>query len=40
MNLKELEARLQSLVEVDLLNVLPGKKVEDVIIQKLAAAIQ
>ena len=39
MNLKELEARLQSLVEVDLLNVLPGKKVEDVIIQKLAAAI-
>lgn len=40
MNLKELEARLQSLVEVDLLNVLPGRKVEDVIIQKLAAAIQ
>jgi len=40
MNLKELEARLQSLVEVDLLNILPGKNVEDVIIQKLAAAIQ
>lgn len=40
MNLKELEARLQALVEVDLLNILPGKKVEDVIIQKLAAAIQ
>ncbi|MBP6178138.1 MAG: DUF3662 domain-containing protein [Anaerolineales bacterium] len=40
MNLKELEARLQSLVEIDLLNVLPGKKVEDVVIQKLAAAIQ
>lgn len=40
MNLKEIEARLQALVEVDLLNVLPGKKVEDVIIQKLAAAIQ
>ena len=40
MNLKELEARLQSLVEVDLLNALPGKKVGDVIIQKLAAAIQ
>lgn len=39
MNLKELEARLQSLVEVDLLNVLPGRKVEDIIIQKLAAAI-
>jgi hypothetical protein len=40
MNLKELEARLQSLIEVDLLNALPGRKVEDVIIQKLAAAIQ
>ena len=40
MNLKELEARLQNLIEVDLLNILPGKKVEDVIIQKLAAAIQ
>lgn len=40
MNLKELEGRLQYLIEVDLLNVLPGKKVEDVIIQKLAAAIQ
>jgi hypothetical protein len=40
MNLRELEARLQSLVEVDLLSVLPGRKVEDVIIQRLAAAIQ
>jgi hypothetical protein len=40
MNLQELEARLQSLIEVDLINILPGKKVEDVIIQKLAAAIQ
>lgn len=40
MNLKELESRLQSLIEVDLLNVLPGRKVEDVIVQKLAAAIQ
>lgn len=40
MNLKELEARLQQLIEVDLLRVLPGRKVEDVIIQKLAAAIQ
>lgn len=40
MNLKELEARLQSLIEVDLLQVLPGRKVEDVIIQKLAAAMQ
>ena len=40
MNLQELEARLQSLIEVDLLNILPGRKVEDVIVQKLAAAIQ
>ena len=40
MNLREIEARLQNLIEVDLLKVLPGKRVEDVIIQKLAAAIQ
>lgn len=40
MNLQEIEHRLQTLIEVDLLKVLPGKKVEDVIIQKLAAAIQ
>ena len=40
MNLKELEARLQTLVEVDLMSALPGKKVEYVIIQKLASAIQ
>ena len=40
MNLKELEARLQSLIEVDLLKILPGRKVEDVVVQKLAAAIQ
>lgn len=40
MNLKELESRLQSLIEVDLLKILPGRKVEDVVIQKLAAAIQ
>lgn len=40
MNLKEIEARLQNLIEIDLLNILPGRKVEDIIIQKLAAAIQ
>lgn len=40
MNLREIEARLQNLIEVDLLKVLPGKRVEDVIIQKLAAVIQ
>jgi hypothetical protein len=39
MNLRELEARLQTLIEVDLLNALPGRKLEDVIVQKLAAAI-
>ena len=40
MNLREIEARLQNLIEVELLKVLPGKNVEDVIVQKLAAAIQ
>lgn len=40
MNLRELEARLQNLIEVDLLKILPGKQAEDVIIQKLAAAIR
>ncbi|MCQ3936898.1 MAG: hypothetical protein DPW18_07605 [Chloroflexi bacterium] len=40
MNLKEIEARLQNLIEVDLLNALPGRKVEDIIVQKLAAVIQ
>lgn len=40
MNLQELEARLQALIEVDFLKLLPGKKLEDIIIQKLAAAIQ
>jgi pSer/pThr/pTyr-binding forkhead associated (FHA) protein len=39
MNLNDIEARLQQMIEVDLLNVLPGRKVEDVIVQKLAAAI-
>jgi hypothetical protein len=39
MNLQELESRLQSLIEVDLLNILPGIKVEDVVVQRLAAAI-
>jgi hypothetical protein len=40
MNLKELEARLQYLIEVDLVNALPGRKMEGVVVQKLAAAIQ
>ncbi|MDD2922426.1 MAG: DUF3662 domain-containing protein [Anaerolineales bacterium] len=40
MNLKDLEARLQALIEIDLLKLLPNKNAEDVIAQKLAAAIQ
>jgi hypothetical protein len=40
MNLNELESRLQSLIEVRLLSVLPGQKLEDLVIQKLAAAMQ
>ncbi len=40
MNLLEMEARLQNLIEVDLLKILPGMRVEVVIIQKLAAALQ
>jgi hypothetical protein len=39
-NLKVLEARLQSLIEVTLMSILPGYKIEDLIIQKLAAAVQ
>jgi hypothetical protein len=40
MNLQELEARLQSLIEVQLVGVLQGQKAEDLILQKLAAAMQ
>lgn len=40
MNLREIEPRLQQLIEVDLLKVLPGKRVEDIIIQKLAVVVQ
>ncbi|MCC7118955.1 MAG: DUF3662 domain-containing protein [Anaerolineales bacterium] len=40
MNLKEIEARLQNLIEVDLLTALPGVKVGDVIAQKLASSMQ
>lgn len=39
MNLKELEAQLQNLIEVRLLSVFPGQKMDDVVIQKLAAAM-
>ena len=39
MNLKELETRLQALIEIDLPSILPGRHVEDIIVQKLAAAL-
>ncbi len=39
MNLQELEARLQALIEVQLISVLPGQKAEDLIVQKLTAAM-
>ncbi len=39
MNLQKLESRLRSLIEVDLISVLPGQKPEDLIIQKLTTAL-
>ena len=39
MNLLKLESRLRSLIEVDLIRVLPGQKAEDLIIQKLTSAL-
>lgn len=39
MNLKELEAQLQNLIEVRLLSVFPGQKMDDLVIQRLAAAM-
>lgn len=38
-NLKALEIRLQALIEVKLMSIQPGLKVEDFILQKLAAAM-
>lgn len=40
MNLQELEARLQSLIEVRLINALPGQRAEDLLIQKLTSAMR
>jgi hypothetical protein len=40
MNLNELESRLQDLIEVRLPGVLPGQRVEERAIQKLAGAMQ
>ena len=40
MNLQELEARLQRLVEVRLIGALPGQKAEDLLVQKLTGAMR
>lgn len=40
MNINDLESRLQNLIEVRLMGVLPGQKVEDRVIQKLAGSMQ
>ena len=40
MNLQELEARLRSLIEVQLVGILPGQKAESLIVQKMTAAMQ
>jgi pSer/pThr/pTyr-binding forkhead associated (FHA) protein len=39
-NLEELESRLQSLIEVRLVKMLPGRKVEDLVAQQLATAMK
>jgi hypothetical protein len=39
MNLKELEARIQDLIEVRFLSVFPGQKLNDLVTQRLAAAM-
>ena len=39
MNLQELEARLQALIEVRLISVLPGQKAEDLLVHKLTGAM-
>ncbi len=40
MNLQELEARLQALIEVRLISALPGQKAEDLLVQKLTGAMR
>ncbi|MGZ6317505.1 MAG: FhaA domain-containing protein [Anaerolineales bacterium] len=40
MNLQDLEARLQALIEVRLISVLPGQKAEDLLVQKLTGAMR
>ncbi len=40
MNLQELEARLRTLVEVRLVSLLPGQKAEDLLVHRLASAME
>ena len=40
LSLDNLEQRLQSLIEVHLVNLLPGRKAEDVIAKQLATAVK
>jgi hypothetical protein len=40
LNLEQLEARLQALIEVKLISALPGIQVEDLVIHKLATAMK
>jgi hypothetical protein len=40
LKLEQLEARLQALIEVRLVSVLPGFQVEDLVVQKLASALK
>ncbi len=40
MNLRELEARLRALIEVRLINALPGQKAEDLLVHRLTTAMQ
>ena len=40
LKLEQLEARLQALIEVRLVSVLPGFQVEDLVVQKLASAMK
>ena len=40
LNLDELERHLQSLIEVRLVNLLPGNKTEDIVVRQLAAAVR
>ena len=40
MNFRELEERLRSLIEVHLISVLPGQRPEDLLVQRITAAME